>query len=67
MGFTRIARNMKETIEKLIKSINEFDVILEGKIHEILSYYYNVTNAVGFIKKDNEMYLIDENLNEIKL
>lgn len=58
---------MKETIEKLMKSINEFDVILDGKIHEILSYYYDVTNAIGFIKKDNEIYLIDENLNEIKL
>lgn len=58
---------MKETIEKLINSISEFDVILDGKIHEILSYYYNLTNAVGFIKKDNEIYLIDENFNEIKL
>lgn len=58
---------MKESISKYIKCINEYDVILSGKSYEIFSYYYNVKNAFGFIKKEGEMYLIDEFLNEIKL
>lgn len=58
---------MKETIEKLIYCIREYDVILSGKSYDILSYYYDVKNAFGFIKKDGKMYLIDEYLNEREL
>ncbi|CAB5217787.1 hypothetical protein UFOVP207_28 [uncultured Caudovirales phage] len=58
---------MKESIEKLIYCIPEYDVILSGKSHEIFSHYYNVKDAFGFVKKDGELYLIDEFLNEIKL
>lgn len=58
---------MKESIEKLIYCIPEYDVILSGKSHEIFSYYYDVKDAFGFIKKEGKMYLIDEYLNEINL
>lgn len=58
---------MKESIDKYIKCINEYDVILPGKSYEIFSYYYDVKDAFGFIKKEGEIYLIDEHLNEINL
>ena len=58
---------MKGSIDKYIKCINEYDVILSGKSYEIFSYYYDVKDAFGFIKKEGEMYLIDEYLNEINL
>ena len=58
---------MKGSIDKYIKCINEYDVILSGKSYEIFSYYYDVKDAFGFIKKEGEMYLIDEHLNEINL
>ena len=58
---------MKESIDKYIKCINEYDVILSGKSYEIFSYYYDVKDAFGFIKKEGEMYLIDELLHEINL
>jgi hypothetical protein len=58
---------MKESINKYIRCINEYDVILSGKSYDIFSYYYGVQDAFGFIKKEGEMYLIDEYLNEIKL
>jgi hypothetical protein len=48
---------MKESIEKLIYCIPEYDVILSGKSHEIFSYYYDVKDTFGFIKKEGEMYL----------
>ena len=58
---------MKESIDKYIKCINEYDVILSGKSYEIFSYYYDVKDAFGFIKKEGEIYLIDEHLKEINL
>jgi hypothetical protein len=58
---------MKESLDKYIKCINEYDVILSGKSHEIFSYYYDIKDAFGFIKKEGEIYLIDEHLNEINL
>jgi len=58
---------MKESINKYIRCLNEYDVILSGKSYDIFSYYYDVKDAFGFIKKEGEMYLIDEHLNEIKL
>lgn len=58
---------MKESIEKLIYCIPEYDVILSGKSYEIFSYYYDVKDAFGFIKKEGKMHLIDEHLNEIEL
>jgi hypothetical protein len=67
MGFTRNERTMKKSIDKYIKCINEYDVILSGKSHEIFSYYYDVKDAFGFIKKEGKLYLIDEYLNEIEL
>lgn len=58
---------MKESLDKYIKCINEYDVILSGKSYEIFSYYYDVKDAFGFIKREGEMYLIDEHLKEINL
>ena len=58
---------MKESIDKYIYCIPEYDVILSGKSYEIFSYYYDVKDAFGFIKKEGKLYLIDEYLNEIEL
>jgi hypothetical protein len=38
---------MKESINKYIRCINEYDVILSGKSYEIFSYYYDVKDAFG--------------------
>lgn len=57
---------MKETIQKLIYYIKDNDVILDGDKFTILSDYYNETNAFGFVKKNGEMYLIDEFFKYVK-
>ncbi len=54
-------------LKKLINCTNEYEIILSGKSHYIFSYYFKIQNLIGFIKKEGNMYAINEDLNEIRI